>query len=86
MSSRLTLVRGAPPNVTQRCLPPPLTDDPAARRRELRVVLDLCAAQARGAREREAPNRVLTLLHSSKSGAGTTLGAVRQRGKTSREL
>ena len=86
MIARLTLVRGSPPNVTSRCLAGPPTDDPAARRRELRVVLELCAAQARGAREREAPNRVLVLLHASKTGGGTTLGAVRQRRERTPEL
>lgn len=54
MTATLTLVRGAPPNVASRGLPGPSSDDPAARRRELRVVLELCAAQARGARERAA--------------------------------
>ena len=39
-----------------------LSDDPAARRRELRVVLELCAAQARGARERAQSGRPLTLV------------------------
>lgn len=32
-----------------------ITDDPAARQRELAVVLQLCAAQARGARARCEP-------------------------------
>lgn len=86
MTARLTLVRGTPPNVSSRGLPGPSSDDPAARRRELRVVLELCAARARGAREREAPNRVLTLLCASKTGAGTTLGAVRQRRETTPAL
>lgn len=86
MAARLTLVRGAAPNAASRCLPGPSTDDPAARRRELRVVLELCAARARGARERAAPGRALTLLHASKTGAGTTLGAVRQRRDRTPEL
>ena len=42
-----------------------LSDDPAARRRELRVVLELCAAQVRGARERAAPDRSLTLIRGA---------------------
>lgn len=78
MTARLTLLRGTPPNVAHRGPIGPSSDDPAARRRELRVVLELCAAQARGAREREAPGRVLMLLHASKTRVGTTLGAVRQ--------
>ena len=43
-------------------LPAP-SDDPAARRREMLVVLALCRAQAAGARERAAPDRALTLVH-----------------------
>lgn len=38
-------------------VPDGLTDDPAARRRELLVVLELCAARERGARAwRGSPN------------------------------
>ncbi len=59
----------SPPNVTEagRALSAGLaadglSDDPAARRRELRVVLALCAAQARGARERATGGSALTLV------------------------
>ena len=38
------------------------SDDPAARRRELLVVLLLCRARSRGARERDRPDRALTLV------------------------
>ena len=79
MPARLTLVRGAAPNVWRAVRAAPLSDDPAARRRELMVVLELCAARAHGAREREAPDRMLALVNDSEIAAGTTLGAVRQR-------
>ena len=39
----------AAPNAANRNQPDSLTDDPAARRRELLVVLELCAARERGA-------------------------------------
>lgn len=78
MRGPLTLVRGAPPNGAGRSPCGPPSDDPEARRRELMVVLELCAARARGARERAAPDRLLALVHASKGGAGTALGAVRQ--------
>lgn len=39
-----------------------LSDDPAARRRELLVVIALCEARAKGARERNAPERTLSLM------------------------
>lgn len=80
MPTRLTLVRGALPNVARGPRPGPSSDDPAARRRELMVVLELCAARARGARERAAPDRVLALVRNSNNVAGTTFGAVRQGG------
>lgn len=43
------------PNGRQPRSLPALTDDPLARRRELAVVLELCAAGARGRRERWSP-------------------------------
>jgi hypothetical protein len=52
--------RAAPPNDSPDCQT--LSEDPDARRRELHVVLELCAAQSRGARERAGPTRVLKLI------------------------
>lgn len=86
MTARLTLIRCAPPNGKRRGAAGPPSDDPDARRRELMVVVELCAARARGARERAAPDRVLALVCASKTRAGTTLGAVRQGGETTPEL
>jgi hypothetical protein len=50
---------GAVPNALQLSAP---SDDPAARRRELLVVLALCRARAAGERERASPAHPLTLV------------------------
>ncbi|MFL5561988.1 MAG: hypothetical protein ACJ79K_10975 [Gemmatimonadaceae bacterium] len=51
---------------------PALSDDPAARRRELLVVLALCEARAKGARERAAPERTLALMRDGSLAIGTS--------------
>ena len=52
--------------------PVTLNDDPAARRRELLVVIALCEARAKGARERGAPERALALVRDGSSATGTS--------------
>jgi hypothetical protein len=46
-----------------------LTDDPAARRRELQVVLALCAAQARGAPEWSSVHEPLIAMRRATDGS-----------------
>ena len=50
---------------------PTLSDDRAARRRELLVVIALCEARTKGAREREAPEHTLALVRDGSSAIGT---------------
>jgi hypothetical protein len=56
---------GRLPNVADRGPHAALSDDPAARRRELLAVIAICAAQARGERERGACERRLAMVRDS---------------------
>lgn len=56
-----------------------ITDDPAARQRELAVVLQLCAAQARGARERCGAGHHPTLSEHAPGARHWTAGSHGER-------
>jgi hypothetical protein len=78
--------RPALPNGGHRGLDAALSDDPAVRRRELMAVLEICAAQARGARERGDPAQGLVLVRDSRNDDGTAAAAVRHTAGTGHEL